>query len=272
MTLEPKGTATTITKKITVVSNDPEQPEFALTMTGALLVDVGARPGGVSINNLKVGEAGKATFNLTMAPDSKAKVLSVTVDDPERFSIRLVEGDPEGDASYEVSFVGSDEVGTIDAAVIVKTDGEHTPELTLPIRASTTYNLQYISKLRFSYRKGRLDTRVLRITGRHTGKPPKIKKVIDPDGLLDVEVLAPKGAMANIRTQVKLDELAKLEGDARTGVHELIVMTDDRDEPKIVFEYRIAPEPTHSAAPAVAPGSAAADAPAEAQIVRIGGG
>ena len=261
MTLKPKGNATTITKNITVVSNDPEQPNFTLTMTGKLLVDIGAKPGVASINNLKPGEAGSATFALMIAPESTAKILSVELVDSEHFELRRLDQEPEaesgsgGDPTYEVTFEGADEVGVVSTEIIVKTDGEHTPELRVPVRASTTYNLQYISRVRFSYRNGVLSSRVVRITGRHTGKAPKIKKVVDPDGILDYEVLEARGAMANIRLEVKPDALAKLDDEARTGSHELTVHTDDKDEPTIVFEYRVAPEPTASAQDSAAPGT-----------------
>ena len=255
MTLKPKGNAADINKKITVVSNDPEQPNFTLTMTGKLLVDLSVKPGMATINNLKIGEGGSANFGLTLAPDSKAKIVSVELEDTENFSLRRIDGEAEGDSTYEVTFAGAPEVGTVSTQIVVKTDGEHTPELIVPVRASTTYNLQYINRVRFSYRKGRLDSRVIRITGRHTGKAPKIKKIVDPDGLLEHEVMAERGAMANIRLLVKPEALAKLEAEARTGPHELIVHTDDKDEPKIVFEYRIAPEPPPGAEQSEAAGS-----------------
>jgi hypothetical protein len=100
-------------------------------------------------------------------------------------------------------------------------------------------NLRYVDKMRFSWRAGVLQERVLRITARR-GDAPKIKKIEDPDGLLDYEVLEPQGAMASIRLKIREAELQALTQEARLGVHKMIVYTSDKEEPRIEFEYTVA--------------------------------
>ena len=134
VTLRPKAGQTNIEKHIVVVSNDPVQPKLTLTMKGKLLVDVEAVPPSVQMMNLAPGEPGIATVSVERSLDSAATVTAVRVEDTKRFSIRAIETKPGALATYEVRFAGG-EVGTASTNVIVETTGEHTPKLTIPVRA-----------------------------------------------------------------------------------------------------------------------------------------
>lgn len=248
VTLTPKGNHPDISKKIVVESNDPEQPRFTLTMVGKLVFDVSASPTVVAIRDLALNTPGTGQFKLELAQGSTAKVESVTVADPEKFEVVKLEGDAAGSATYEVRYRGRDSVGNDHSKVIVKTTGENTPELFIPVQASAALNLRYADKLRFTYRDGVLQERVFRISARH-GDAPKISKVEDPDGLLDIEVLEPEGAMASVKLVIRQDKLQELAAEARTGWHALILHTDDKQEPKLELQYSVAAEPRPKPAP-----------------------
>jgi hypothetical protein len=239
VTLTPKGTHPEISKKIVVESNDPEQPKFTLTMHGTLVFDVTANPSLVAIRDLSLNTPGTGTFALQLAEGTTAKIVSVTVVDPDKFEVRKIEGAADGNATYEVRYRGRDSVGNDATRVIVKTTGENTPELMIPVQASVALNLRYVNKLRFSYREGKLQERVLRISARQ-GDAPKIKKVEDADGLLDIEVLEPEGPMASVRLTVREAQLQGLTPEARTAIHKLIVHTSDKQEPRLEIEYSVA--------------------------------
>lgn len=238
VTLHPKGTQTNIEKRIVVHTNDPEQPQFPLIMRGKLLVDVVAQPPFVHIRDLAVGKPGTGTFELTLTGESKAEIESVSLEDEEQFSLKKIDVDSDADLAYEVRFRGTEKIGTTTTRVVVKTTGENTPELFVPVRANTAKNLRYLNKVRFVRRKGKLQERTYRISARH-GDAPKIEKVRDPDGLLDIEVLESEGAMASIRLAVKEDAAAKDDG----AKHPLVILTSDREEPRIEIEYEVLPPP-----------------------------
>jgi hypothetical protein len=242
VTLHPKGNQTNIEKRIVVHSNDPQQPEFALTMRGHLLVDLVAQPTFVHIRDLTRNEAGTGTFELQLMDTSKAEIQSVTLEDEKNFSLKKIEADSDADATYEVRFRGAKEVGTATTRVVVKTNGEYTPELFIPVRANVSLNLRYQKNIRFIRRKGGIQERTFRISALR-GDAPKIKKVEDPDGLLEIEVLESQGPMANIRMRVLEDELPA-DDDGKS--HPLILRTSDRDEPRIELEYSVLP-PTKKA-------------------------
>lgn len=239
VTLTPKGNHPEISKRIVVESNDPEQPRFTLTMQGTLVFDVTASPSVLAMRDLALNTPGTATFALQLSEGTSAKIESVTVTDPDKFEVRRLDGVADGNATYEVKYRGRDSVGNDATRVIVKTTGENTPELIIAVQASAALNLRYVDKVRFSYREGVLQERVLRISARQ-GDAPKIKKVEDPDGLLDIEVLEPQGPMASVRLTVREEKLQALAPAARTGMHKLIVHTSDKQEPRLEMEYSIA--------------------------------
>ena len=235
VTLRPKGQHTQITKDIVVLSNDPEQPRFTLTMKGSLLVDVIAQPATLMLRDLAPGEPGTETFSLLPTEGSTATVESIRIEDTDLFSVRAIETAPGALATYEVGFKGRKEVGASTTSIIVATTGDNTPELKIPVHASVAFNLRYPKRISFTRRNGKPLEQTVRITTRR-GDAPKIGKVEDPAGLLDIEVLEPEGPTTSIRLRVREGELTK-QGDGMP--HTLIVHTDDPDEPRLELEYRV---------------------------------
>lgn len=235
VTLEPKGQHTEITKNIIVLSNDPEQPRFTLTMKGSLLVDVIAEPVRLSLRDLAPGTPGTETFSLLPTTGSKATILSIRIEDTSLFSLREIETVPGALATYEVGFEGRKEVGSSTTSIVVATTGENTPELKIPVHASVAFNLRYPKRFGFTRRDGKPLEQTVRITTRR-GDAPKLGKIEDPDGLLDIEVLAPEGPTTSIRLRVREGEPTK---QADGAAHTLIVHTDDPDEPRLELEYRV---------------------------------
>ncbi|MCA9708725.1 MAG: hypothetical protein KDK70_22945, partial [Myxococcales bacterium] len=118
---------------------------------------------------------------------------------------------------------------------------------------SVAFNLRYPKQFGFAWRNGQLLERIIRISTRR-GDAPKIHRVQDPDGLLDIEVLESEGPITSIRTRVREAALEKIDDGA---THELIVHTDDPDEPRLVLEYRVTAPLSRAGAAAAARGSPA---------------
>jgi hypothetical protein len=235
VTLRPKGGHTEITKNVVVLSNDPEQPRFSLTMKGTLLIDMVAQPPMVSIVNLAPGEPGTNSFSVQRSPGSTATVKSVRLADTEHFSIREIDTEAESLATYEVRFAGREDVGTSSTSVVVETTGEHTPQLNIPVRATAAYNLIYAKRVVLVRGADGRFERNIRISTRR-GDAPEIGKIEDPDGLLDIEVLESAGPSVDIRVRVPDGDTVKIDDKA---VHELRVHTNDPDEPKLELTYEL---------------------------------
>jgi len=235
VTLRPKGTHIEIAKDIVVLSNDPAQPRFTLTMKGSLLVDMMAQPSTLALFNLAPGQSGTESVSLLRTDGSTATIESARIEDTDRFSIHEVETEPASLATYEVRFAGSEEVGVSSTNIVVKTTGENTPELKIPVRASVAFNLRYPKRIGFVRRDNKPLERTIRISTRR-GDAPKIGKVVDPDDLLDIEVLEAEGPTTSIHMRVRDDAAAK----AGEGVpHTLLVHTNNPDEPVLELEYRV---------------------------------
>ena len=232
-TLHPKGVHTEISKNIVVVTNDPAQPRFSLTMKGSLLVDVVAQPRSVSLLNLAPGEPGTGTVSVQLAQGSTATVEAFHIEDTKNFSVREIETEPGSLATYEVRFAGRDEVGTSATNLVLETTGEHTPELTIPVRATAAANLTYPKRVVLIGQDGKYE-RNIRLSTRR-GDPPKVGEVDDPDGLLDIEVLEPTATSVEIALRLREGEATKV--DERT-VHTLRLHTSDRDLPEIEIQYQ----------------------------------
>lgn len=235
VTLRPKGTHTTITKDIVVHSNDPAKPRFSLTMKGTLLIDMTAEPASVGLHNLAPGQREAGSFSLLRSEGSTATVESATLEDTTNFSLHPLPAEKGALATYEVRFAGSDEVGHTTTNVIVKTTGENTPELKIPVRAKVTFNLSFPKRVAFVQRDGALLSRVVRFTTRR-GDPPKLGKFDDPDNLLDIEVLPARGPTIPVRMGIREGAQAKASDGAP---HKLFIETDDPDQPRIELEYSV---------------------------------
>ena len=266
VTLKPKGRASKISKRVVVHTNDPEQPEFGLTMRGEMLVDVSVKPASVRIRDLKPGETGSGRFELIRSENSLAVIKSLTLEDEQNFSLREVPaeelagedaaelgrvGGSEGSlGTYEVSFKGAQEVGTSTTYVVVKTTGENTPEVKVRVHANVAKNLRYLKTIRFTRRKGELVARQIHISARH-GPAPTIKKIEDPAGLLVLEQQDTRGSLVTIDASVDVAKWEALDPADQGKVYELTVLTNDAEEPKVVIEYRIAPKTKAASATAV---------------------
>lgn len=132
-------------------------------------------------------------------------------------------------------------MGTSSTQIKILTTGENTPEISVPVRASVAKNLRYQKTLRFVRDGEGFKQRRIHISARH-GDAPKIKKVEDPDGLLEIEVLEAHEALVSIRVQVLTDKWKALDEKAQRASHRLLVHTDDKEEPIVVLHYRTPPK------------------------------
>lgn len=241
VTLTPKGNHEDILKRIVVISDDPEQPRFTLTMKGKLLVDLRAKPGSLTFANISPGEPATLEFTLEIREPTATKLDSITVEDTENFELRALEPSGEADPGllrYELRFVGSKTVGNIGSRVEVRTSGPNTPELNIPIRASVVSNLRYSKRLHFAARDESFVVRQLRVSTRD-GTVPKIKKIDDPAGLLTFEIREPVGGTLIIDARVDEAKFAALAEHERSKQRSLTLHTDDPDEPRVEITYSI---------------------------------
>jgi hypothetical protein len=238
VTLTPRGSQEHIVKRIVVVSNDPEQPRFVLTMQGKLHVDVRTEPANLVIPEVAPGHEATLSFAVVLSDPNTTAIESVVVEDQDNFELRPLAAEAAGQQRYELRLRSGKGVGSYGTRVEIKTTGRHTPELNVPVRASVVSNLRYAKRIHFMQQDGAFGPRQVRISTRD-GTAPTIAKVEDPDGLLDFEILPAKGATVSIEARLDEAKLAALDERERGRLRTLIVHTDDPDEPRVEIMYKI---------------------------------
>jgi hypothetical protein len=242
VTLTPKGNHEDILKRIIVVSNDPKQPRFTLTMKGKLLVDLRAEPGNLNLSDIKPGEQATLSFAVQITDPTTTKIESVTVEDQEHFEVRPLEPEADGHPRYELRFRGSKTVGNFGTRVEVKSTAPSTPQLNVPVRAAVVSNLRYGKRVHFAaHQEGFLSPNI-RISTRD-GVPPKVSKVEDPAGLLILKILEPVGSTITIEAQVDKAKYEAVPEADRRKPRTLTVHTNDPDEPRLEMTYTIGTSP-----------------------------
>ena len=239
VTLTPKGNHEEIIKRIVVISNDPKQPRFTLTMQGKLLVDLRAEPGNLNLTEIKPGEPAAVSFSLKITDPETTTIESVVVEDQENFEVHPIEPEADGQPRYELRFRGSKTVGNFGTRVEVNTTAPNTPRLNIPVRAAVVSNLRYSKRVHFTRRDQGFYSPNIRISTRD-GVPPKITKVEDPEGLLALEILEPVGATVTIQANVDRGKYEALAEGERNKSRKLTVHTNDPHEPKLEITYTIA--------------------------------
>ena len=229
------GSHAEIHKQIMVLSDDPETPEFALTMKGELFLDVSAEPSFIAMRDIRIGKQASTAFTLTIAEPDKTEITKVELEDDTHFELRQVEGEPLG---YELHFLGSPTVGNFSTRVEATTTAEAMPEVQIPVRAIVVSNLRYGKHVRFMRKDEVIGKRRIRISARQ-GDAPSIEKVEDPLGLLELTVGESKGPHVDIEAAVDMEKFAELSDHQKRSGHPLLVFTDDPDEPKIEITYMI---------------------------------
>ncbi len=225
-------------------SDDPKTPKFSLTMKGTLLVDVRAEPPSVVLRDLEQGKPATASVELKLREGADLAIESVAIGlvgegDEGLFAVRPLGELVDNTARYEIEFRGASTPGNYRSALRIKTNSPHTPDLQVPVRAVIPSELRYSKFLSFQKRGEAYAARTLRITARK-GKAPTIKKVEDPDGLLEIEIEPRKvDEVATLRAKLKESAVAALDEEARGARHPLIVHTDHRSESRLEVSYVI---------------------------------
>ncbi|MCP4604729.1 MAG: DUF1573 domain-containing protein [Proteobacteria bacterium] len=231
--LRTKGRSGQTNKKITVVSNDPVNPQLKLSLEGEIVVDVEVKPRVLSFGQLRKGETASRDFTITVNDPDKIKITAVTADN-EKYKVLLKSGEPASGAQYDLKFLGSDTLGRQSAKIKVEFEGSASTSIDVPIRVNVVGNLRYSKNLYFIKRNGAFKSRDIVLTTR-SGRSVKIKKVKDPDKKLKVEIVDGEGQKITISVQVA-DPEASYEKPSR---HKMFIYTNDKDEPKIEIGYTI---------------------------------
>ncbi len=234
MTLRTGGRGGKMEKKITVFSNDPENPQLALSISCDITVDVAVEPRQIVFGQIGKGETAEQGFAVTVNEPDKIKITGVTIDD-EHFGLTLLEGGAGGTAKYKLTFKGGASIGRMTATVKIAYEGSTVPELAVPVRAEIVGDLVYNRSLYFNKKDDAFPQREIAFTSR-SGKTVKLTKVEDAEGKLKTEIRYEDNGTKAVLVAVVADPAASY---AKPTRHKLVVHTSDKDQPTVEIPYTI---------------------------------
>lgn len=206
-----------------------------LTLEGEVVADVLPQPRRLSFGQVSKRSEAIRELTLRVPEPDQIEITSVTVDD-ERFQIERQPDDAKGNATYQVRFVGSDELGRISGRVRVEFTGSDVSHIEVPLWGEIVGDLRYPKRLSFYRQRGAYKPRKVTFSSR-TKQPVELRKVEDLGGHLEIEVVAKKGELAEL--DVAVAKSARKASEVLKGT--LRVETTDRDEPEVKIEYGIYP-------------------------------
>ncbi len=208
-----------------------------LTLKGEVVTDINTDPRMVNFGELTPGEKGVQEFSLKVTEPEKVKVTSVTSED-ERFKVKLKSGHPAGDAVYEVQFAGEKTKGRLTGNIKVAYTGSDVAEADVRIRGRVVGNLRAPTSFFILKRGDGFPPKELEIIHRK-GATVKVLSAKDPDGHLKITTAKKEKDRVTLKAEV-IDPNRAEYADAVSG--NVIVKTDDKDDPELTIRYRIATE------------------------------
>lgn len=198
------------------------------------MVDVAVQPRRLSFGQVSKRQTdAMREFTVKVTEPDKVKITKVSVDDG-RFALKLKEGEPAGDATYELVFKGSKELGRLTGKVRIEFSGSDIDHLDVPLWGQIVGDLRYPQNLVFYKDKDGFKEREVNFTSR-TGEPVHLLGIKDEAKHLKVDIVSPKGKMAVIKVTV-----AKPDAEASKPLRgKLVVRTTDPDEPEVEMTYAI---------------------------------
>lgn len=185
----PAGKHGDVNQRVTVRTNDPQQPEQILKIHAFVRTTVAFDPPLVSFGEVRTGEVAKqivkvtgpAGFQVPYASTSKGRYITVKVLGTEPVTI---DGEQMSQSTLELTFTGKAPRGTLNAVATVRTNNEQFPLADVQVMAEVVGDLQVLPP---RVNVGIIDagqqfTKMFRVNSR-SGKPFKILDVAQRSNL-----------------------------------------------------------------------------------------
>jgi hypothetical protein len=227
-----RGRQGKLEKTVVVYSNDPDKPQFELKIRANVEVLLSLDPDKLALRPLLKGTRAEHTIRLAGKLADQAKIVAVESSRPE-LKAELAK-DADGKQVVHLVYQAPDKPERFSANLTLKTDQESAKELKFFFSAEVTGDLTLsVPFLMFSsFEEGKATEASLSVRSLG-GKPFKIKKVEDSNGVITAQVTA-----QGVEQQIKLT-LGKPPAAPRGT---LKVLTDREDQPVLEVQYNVRPK------------------------------
>jgi len=230
-------------KQITVLSNDPVNPQLVLILEGEVVQDVKVEPRVVSFLSLTRGQTAERIVKALPRDPAQVRLGGVKVLGPDektpdpRFTARILKTDPAtGAAEIEVAFLGTGDKGRSAATLFIEYTAPDGPgQVGVALRLDIVGDLEWTRSLYFvrSATDG-FAKREITISSR-TGKPFEVLGAEDPEQRLRIGKPTRKNGQVVIPVEIARPD----EKVAQPVQKKIIVRTSDPDDPEIKVSYVI---------------------------------
>lgn len=150
VTYNPQGKHGDVNQRVTLNTNDPQQPEQVLKIHAFVKTTVAFDPPLVSFGDVRMGQPASTTvkvngpapnFKVTYASCSKGRYITIKVLDTKPVN---VDGEEVNQTALELTFNGNAPRGTMQAVTTIRTNNEQFPLADLQVMAEVVGDLQVL--------------------------------------------------------------------------------------------------------------------------------
>jgi uncharacterized protein YdeI (BOF family) len=116
-----------VTKSITVVSNDPNSPNYKLTISGEIIEEISVRPQNINFGSIYIGQKTDKTITVKSTTESNFKIKEITSSKPF-VSASIVENNNE-EYTIKATLKDNLEIGRFSGVIYLQTDNSRQPKV-----------------------------------------------------------------------------------------------------------------------------------------------
>lgn len=120
-----------VTKKVTVYSNDPDTPNYKLTISGKVMEEVVVTPRQLDFSQIPYGVDAAKEISLRSATDLKLKIEKVLSTDPD-VAVFFKENKDKNEYIVDVLVKDNKRYGRIDGNIFIHTNSKHQEKIIVP--------------------------------------------------------------------------------------------------------------------------------------------
>jgi hypothetical protein len=119
-----------VTKSITVVSNDPNSPNFKLTLSGEIVEEISVKPRNINFGSIYLGKEIDEKIEIKTTTESNFKIKKIT--SSKSFANASITEKNKDGYTIKVTLKDNHKIGRFSGGIYLETDNPRQPKVTIP--------------------------------------------------------------------------------------------------------------------------------------------
>ncbi len=119
-----------VTKNITVVSNDPNSPNYKLTITGEIVEEISVKPRNINFGSIYLGKEIDKIIAIKSTTESNFKIKKIT--SSKTFANASIAEKNKDGYTIKVTLKDNQKIGRFSGGIYLETDNPRQPKVTIP--------------------------------------------------------------------------------------------------------------------------------------------